>query len=128
MLYSLSKNSDPVYSLEAALNDLRQIIVYRMQTHFNQQAGSFDKWLTQTFNDRLIRPELIKHIPGPFNEQEWIALLLSLVPHVQPSFFETIIAEHLPNGGDFAEFGGVKGGNHRSILPTGETIQFVLAG
>nr|MBP6828563.1 ATP-binding protein [Saprospiraceae bacterium] len=36
--------------------------------------------------------------------------------------------EHLPQGGDFPEFGGVKAANHRGILPTGETAQFILAG
>ena len=127
MLYALN-NNEPGFILEAALNDLRQIMVYRMQTHFNQQPVDFDKWLSKTFNNRLIRPNVIKHLPTALNTNEYITLLLSLVPHVQPSFFESIIADHLPNGGDFAEFGGVKGSNHRSILPTGETVQFILGG
>ena len=127
MLYALN-NNEPGVSLEAALNDLRQIIVYRMQTHFNQQPVDLDKWLSGTFNDRLIRADVIKHLPTTISANEYITLLLSLVPHVQPGFFESIIAEHLPHGGDFAEFGGVKGSNHRSILPTGETVQFILAG
>src|SRR4051794_28260955 len=54
--------------------------------------------------------------------------MLALAPHLQPSVFGKVIAEHLPEGGDFAEFGGVKGASHRGILPTGETAQFVLAG
>lgn len=60
--------------------------------------------------------------------EEYILLFLALVPHLQPHFFNQIIAEHLPEGGDFPEFGGVKGTNHRGILPTGETAQFILAG
>jgi AAA+ superfamily predicted ATPase len=128
LLYSLPKDATPAFSLEAALNDLRQIIVHRMQTHFNQQATGFDKWIRDTFNDRLIKTDMIRHLPAAINANEWITLLLSLVPHIQPNFFESIIAEHLPNGGDFSEFGGVKGSNHRSLLPTGETVQFILAG
>lgn len=54
--------------------------------------------------------------------------LLALAPHLQPNFFNQIMAEHLPGGGDFPEFGGVKSGNHRGMLPTGETALFVLAG
>ncbi len=54
--------------------------------------------------------------------------MLALVPHISPDFFESIIREQLPGGGDFAEFGGVKATNHRSMLPTGETAQFVIAG
>src|SRR5688500_10169512 len=60
--------------------------------------------------------------------EEVVTLLLALAPHLQPNFFNHIIAEHLPEGGDFIEFGGVKGTNHRGILPTGETAQFVLGG
>ena len=60
--------------------------------------------------------------------EEYVLLLLALVPHVQPSFFSQLLAEHLPEGGDFPEFGGVRGGSHRGLLPTGETAQFVLAG
>lgn len=59
---------------------------------------------------------------------ETITLLLALAPHFSPEFYNSIIAAFLPNGGDFPEFGGVKGKNHRGILPTGETVLFVLAG
>lgn len=62
------------------------------------------------------------------NIEEFVVLLLTIAPHLQPHFFNQIIAEHLPEGGDFPEFGGVKGSNHRGILPTGETAQFILAG
>jgi hypothetical protein len=60
--------------------------------------------------------------------EELSLLLLALAPHLQPNFFSQIIAEFLPQGGDFPEFGGVKAGNHRGVLPTGETAQFILAG
>ena len=60
--------------------------------------------------------------------EEFAILMSALAPHILPDFFNKIIAEHLPEGGDFPEFGGVKGTNHRGILPTGETAQFILAG
>lgn len=59
---------------------------------------------------------------------ETMVLLLALAPHLQPNFFNRIMTEHLPEGGDFPEFGGVKSGNHRGMLPTGETAMFILAG
>ncbi|WP_163323511.1 ATP-binding protein [Draconibacterium mangrovi] len=59
---------------------------------------------------------------------ETIVFFIALVPHLSPEFFNIIIAEYLPNGGDFPEFGGVKGKNHRGILPTGETVLYILAG
>ena len=60
--------------------------------------------------------------------EDLLVFFLALTPHFQPNFFNQIIAEHLPEGGDFPEFGGVRGTNHRGILPTGETAQFILAG
>jgi AAA+ superfamily predicted ATPase len=60
--------------------------------------------------------------------EEFVLVLLALAPHLQPYFFSKIIAEHLPQGGDFPEFGGVRSSNNRDIFPTGETAQFILAG
>ncbi|MEZ4692160.1 MAG: ATP-binding protein [Ignavibacteria bacterium] len=59
---------------------------------------------------------------------EQLILVLSLAPHIIPNYFGSIIQEHFPQGGDFPEFGGVKGTNQRGMLPTGETVQFILAG
>lgn len=60
--------------------------------------------------------------------EEYIAVFLALAPHLQPNFFDEILRTHLPEGGDFPEFGGVRGTNHRGLLPTGETALFILAG
>lgn len=62
------------------------------------------------------------------SSDELVIVLLGLLPHLQSNFFENIILEHFPTGGDFPEMGGVKGMNHRGMLPTGETAQFLLAG
>jgi Cdc6-like AAA superfamily ATPase len=59
---------------------------------------------------------------------ERIILLTALAPHLRPDFFESIVMAHIPTGGDLPEIGGVKGANHRGMLPTGETVQFILAG
>lgn len=68
---------------------------------------------------------IVQHQP-PF--EEYVILLLALTPHLAPGLIANLIAEFLPNGGELPEFGGVKGNNHRSVLPTGETAQFILAG
>lgn len=59
---------------------------------------------------------------------EFVTLAASLAPHVVPSFFDELVAEFLPQGGDFPAIGGVKSVNTRSFLPTGETVLFLLAG
>lgn len=61
-------------------------------------------------------------------ETDILVLAVALAPHVKPDFLSSIIAEYLPNGGELPEFGGVKSKNHRGILPTGETAQFLIAG
>ena len=62
------------------------------------------------------------------NNQEVIVLLLAMIVHVSPGFLSDIITDYLPNGGDFPEFGGIKGKQHRGILPTGETALYILYG
>ncbi|MCG8326451.1 MAG: ATP-binding protein [Chitinophagales bacterium] len=62
------------------------------------------------------------------NRDELVALMAGLVPHLVPSLYDDIVAEYLPQEGDFPAFGGVKGKNQRNTLPTGETVLFMLAG
>ena len=59
--------------------------------------------------------------------EESVILLCGLVPHVLPHFFDEIIKEVFPNGGDLPQLGGQRPEDYRGFLPTGETIQFILA-
>ncbi|MGK6352090.1 ATP-binding protein [Parapedobacter sp. DT-150] len=66
--------------------------------------------------------------PG-ISASEELLLLSVIMPYLQPAFYDRIIQEFLPNGGDIIELGGVKNaGNHRGFLPTGETALFIIAG
>lgn len=67
-------------------------------------------------------------VRNALNIEEYIILLLALVPHIQPNFLDAIVQKHLPGGGDFPEMGGVKGERYRGMLPTGETALFILGG
>jgi len=60
--------------------------------------------------------------------QECVIFLIAYIPHIYPNFYDEVIREAMPQGGDFPEFGGVRGTNHRGLLPTGETAQFIIAG
>lgn len=126
MLYPIHKTTITHSAIEAALADLRDIVIWRISSYFNSSGYDLQKWLSENY-DEFIPSELAKNLPS-LTEEEWIVLMLALVPHIQTNFFESIILEHLPNGGDFPEFGGVKATNHRGMLPTGETVQFILAG
>jgi len=96
-----------------------------MQAHFNSTTFDIAGWYDE---NALTANDPLACIPEIDAYDTWFIVMLTLMPHVYPSFFESIIMEHLPNGGDFPEIGGVKAANHRGMLPTGETLQFILAG
>lgn len=127
MIYTIHKNSAPVSTITSAISCVAEFMKKRMQAQMNQEFFDLDAWFKEVFDKEPALKVISKYLPELTNE-EWVIAMISLVPHVQPNFFESIILEHLPNGGDFSEFGGVKAGNHRGMLPTGETAQFVIAG
>lgn len=115
-------NSNP---LTSALNYLQSVISQRFEKI--PETIDHEKFSADTFENNLSPfAGFIKiHKPDP---AEFIILLLAIAPHVQPDFFNQIINKYLPDGGDFPEFGGARGNNHRGLLPTGETAQFIIAG
>jgi hypothetical protein len=112
-------------ALSRSLDGLRAVIAARLRGDAAplQLPGGLDlSWFAG-------EPALVKlHAGHALGVEEALLFLIALVPHVRPSFFDEIIAEHLPDGGDFPLFGGVRGSNHRGLLPTGETALYVLAG
>ncbi len=62
------------------------------------------------------------------NRAELITLLVALVPHVQPDFFDTIIHTFFDKPTDFPQIGGVRGKQFRGFIPTAETVLFILSG
>jgi hypothetical protein len=111
-----------------SLQLLQQVVHNRLESHFKKQEREFSSIFppVQIPQDHTPLHDFI--IRNKLTIEEYIVLLIALVPHVQPTFFENVIQEFLPQGGDFAEFGGVKGTNQRTILPTGETALFIVAG
>jgi hypothetical protein len=112
-------------NLQLATTWLQKVIRGYMNMHFEQiddfKVGAFEFFDQDAGLSKIIET----HHP---TYEEFVLLMLAIIPHVQPNFYNQIIAEHLPEGGDFPEFGGVKASNHRGILPTGETALFILAG
>jgi AAA+ superfamily predicted ATPase len=112
-------------NLQLGLDWLHHIVVGCMQIHSGQTASfavdSPDFYLTEKGLAGFIQQFNPSH-------EEFVVLMLALTPSLLPNFFNPILAEYLPEGGEFPEFGGVKGIHHRGLLPTGETAQFILAG
>ncbi|MGZ8158741.1 MAG: ATP-binding protein [Methylobacter sp.] len=117
--------SENAINLEQALVWLKSIVAGCLRIHFGQ-ADDFEISPLGLHKDNSWLAQFIAGRDPSF--EEFAILMLVITPHLHPHFFNKLIAEHLPEGGDFPEFGGVKGTNHRGILPTGETAQFILAG
>ena len=112
-------------NLEIALDWLKTVIDECLRVRLGQSNGFEIRQLTFYNGDFWLTNFMQQH---ELSFEEFTVLMLALLPHVRPDFFGKIIAEYLPEGGDFPEFGGVRATNHRGILPTGETAQFILAG
>lgn len=112
-------------NLQSALDWLTQIIAGRLSVHFGKAESFGASPLSYCDDDSWLASFIQRQNP---TGEEFIVLMLALAPHLRPGVLGKLVAEHLPEGGEFPEFGGVKGASHRGILPTGETAQFILAG
>ncbi|WP_378176236.1 ATP-binding protein [Aquimarina sp. SS2-1] len=119
---TLIQNTD---HFNSKLSFLREVIEYRLKDNYTSEIPVFPKFDHIVADDSLFSTFIRNK---QMSLEEVITLLLALVPHISPNFFTTIISDFLPNGGELPEFGGVKGKNHRGIIPTGETVQFVIGG
>lgn len=112
-------------NLQSALDWLRRIIGFRLENSTSPITEG-DVETLRLYEDGSSFAKFVSFRDPSF--AELFSLLLALAPHLTTDCLSGPISAHLPDGGDFPEFGGVKGTNHRGILPTGETAQFVLAG
>ncbi len=125
--HSSTESGSGSQALFQGLAYLQLVLQRRLKCHFDPEAAPFSyppapEWIAENspFYQFLTewQPEF----------REWMVLMIALAPQVYPQFFDTEIARYLPNGGDFPEIGGIKGQQHRGMLPTGDTVLFVLAG
>lgn len=114
-------------NINRSLGFLREVTARRLELFFNKEEGREFVFpdINLTRNGDYLSSFLTEHT---ITVQEYALLVIAMAPHIQPNFFESIIQQYLPQGGDFAEMGGVKGANYRGMLPTGETAQFILGG
>ena len=116
--------SENAINLELALGRLKSVVTNCLRIHFGQTEDFEIRPLNLHKDNSWLAQFIAGREPG---FEEFAILMLAITPHLHPQFFNKLIAEYLPEGGDFPEFGGVKGTNHRGILPTGETAQFIIA-
>lgn len=114
-----------ISNLTQAIDFIRSVVTGRLRLELSE-AEEVEVSLPQFYqNDSQFARFIQQH---ELNFEEYTTLMLALTPYLQPNLFSQIIADLIPEGGEFPEFGGVRGNSHRGILPTGETVQFILAG
>lgn len=122
---TVSKDTNHETFLARSINILLKIAEARLDHHFGKTSG-FEQPDFEIIDDGSPIAHFV--IDNHLTVEEYIVLLLAISPHVQADLFSDTIRKYLPKGGDFPEFGGVKGTNYRGIIPTGETALFLLAG
>lgn len=111
--------------MENVFTYLKNQFVFQLDNLF-QVGNPMEKPVLNQIDSNGFINEFI--IENNLTEIDILLLGLALAPHLKPDFLSSVIAEYLPNGGELPEFGGMKTKNHRGILPTGETAQFLIAG
>ncbi|MBO9731369.1 MAG: ATP-binding protein [Chitinophaga sp.] len=111
--------------LATSMSVLMNVAAARLDHYFGRKEEFEQPPFELTDDDSPLARYVIDH---HLSVEEYIILMLAISPHVHPDLFTPLIRQYLPKGGDFPEFGGVKGGNYRGIIPTGETALFLLAG
>lgn len=115
-------------SISSYLEYLQRAIKGRLTEHFSPgKAFHIDSCpLPGDPSDHSPLPVFIRD--HKLAHSEIIMLLTAFAPHIDPVFFDELIQKHIPGQGDFPQFGGLRGRNHRGFLPTAETVLFILAG
>ena len=112
-------------NLGPALDYLRRLIEGRIALHLGK-ATEVEVQAPELVFDRSPFASFLATRKPEY--PEYVAVLLALAPHLQADFFDDILQGQLKPGEAFPIFGGKRGQQHRGLLPTGETLQFILAG
>ena len=112
-------------SFHTPLSLLSSAMRSRIRAHFERERFNVESVGTDIAWQQT---EELLRLPEPVSREEQLVLLLGIAVHLQPGFFEGVMTESLPEGGEFIEFGGTKTGQYRGMVPTGDTVLFLLAG
>lgn len=115
--------------------------LHRAFEQFEAALGRRLRAQLQADEDRTARLLLIEP-PGPndaapfdrfvrdhhLDNESQLLLLLAFAPWLKPDFFDRIVQQVQTGAGDYPQFGGTRGRQHRGFLPTGDTALWLMAG
>ena len=108
---------------------LNEVIHVRISLHFGHETQ-------YCAIDELTAPDLTASAgtyAGLINkyglsEAERLALILGLVPHLKPGILDILTSKNQDYDRRFSEFGGLFIEGHAGLVPTAETVMFILSG
>jgi AAA+ superfamily predicted ATPase len=110
-------------NLTAALEVLERLIRARLKGEPFGRDGAIE---LAYFDDGSPFGGFIRDRQPPFDA--YVAIVLALAPHLRPGLLEAEFRAALAREGDFPEIGGIRDEPSRAMLPTGETLAFLLTG
>ncbi len=115
--------------LEKELQWFQQVLDTRIKLYFRNEtsySSIFDITPPDLSDSESNYAKLVAHYPMSFSER--IVLIMALIPHVRPNLLDILYTKNEQFNRGFTEFGGINGKYHGGMLPTGETINFILSG
>ncbi len=110
-------------NLESAIALLTRLIRARLS---GQEIAPDGAIRLQFFDDGSPFGDFLRDRRPAFDA--YVAIVLTLMPHLRPGLLEAEFRAALAGPGDFPEVGGQREENARLFLPTGETLAFLLVG
>ncbi|MEM9259554.1 MAG: ATP-binding protein [Bacteroidota bacterium] len=121
----MKRTAEPHATLNFGLAYLEQLLAARLAFYFKRE----DSATIAPFRPPEDGSSLANFLStSQLSLPEQMVLFLAMVPEVAPELLERCLKKYLSSGGDLPVFGGIRGKQHRGILPTGETAQFLLGG
>ncbi len=123
---SVPKHAVKEASLSGDIQQLCETIAASLSHHFELGSTAMPRLPGIGVVDDGHYNEIVNELA--LDPLERAALTLALIPHLDPTLLDRLVSRFLRDGGDFPEFGGVRGKQFRGFLPTEQTLLFVLAG
>src|SRR5215813_3001841 len=123
-----SKIVENAGDLEQELVWFRRILEARFKSHFGDETGgsALDLAPPDLSESRSEYAAFLRrHQPSMAAR---LALVLGLVPHLRPQLLDVFFTRNSAIDRRFTEFGGVQSKADGELLPTGETLAFLLGG
>lgn len=108
------------------LEFLRLVVKSRLDHELGKTKTLVKPQIELTFDPNEYLGKTIRDLE--IKDQDLLLLALALTPYLDPGLLSRTIHSYFPDGADFPEFGGYKSKYHRGIIPTGETLLYLLAG